>query len=46
MSKLETLIFGTIDFQERMTAQLLLKAKRSGYFFEVIRDAKDFESDG
>lgn len=43
---LETLVYGNVDFAERMTAKLLAKAKRSGWFKNVIRDAEEFKSDG
>jgi hypothetical protein len=34
------------DWIEAQTAKLLATAKRSGYFREVIQDAKHFESQG
>jgi hypothetical protein len=46
MKKLETLVFGAVDFEERITAKLLERAKRSGYFLDVISDAKEFQKDG
>lgn len=43
---LETLVYGNVDFAERMTAKLLAKAKRSGWFKDVIRDAESFAAEG
>ena len=34
------------DWIEQKTAELLRIAKRSGYFAEVIADAKHFQSEG
>lgn len=36
----------TADFIETKTAELLARAKRSGFFADVIRDAEFFEADG
>jgi hypothetical protein len=35
-----------IDWEETKTDQLLAQAKKTGYFLDVIRDAKYFEADG
>lgn len=35
-----------MDWVEKKTAELLAKAKRSGFFRDVIDDAKQFEQDG
>jgi hypothetical protein len=34
------------DWIERKTAELLKRARRSGYFADVIRDAEHFEAQG
>lgn len=36
----------TPDWIETTTAELLRAAKRSGYFADVIRDAKHFSAEG
>lgn len=35
-----------IDWVEKKTAKLLAKAKRSGFFRDVINDAQHFEREG
>jgi|TARA_R110000868_G_C10780465_1_gene755463 hypothetical protein len=35
-----------IDWIETKTSQLLAMAKRSGYFVDVIKDAKHFAAEG
>jgi hypothetical protein len=35
-----------IDWIEKKTAELLRAANRTGYFADVISDAKDFAADG
>jgi hypothetical protein len=34
------------DFIERRTAELLKRAKKSGYFMDALQDARRLESDG
>lgn len=46
ISKQDRAVTQPTDWIERQTAKLLAKAKRSGYFREVIQDAKHFESQG
>ena len=36
----------TRDWEETKTTQLLVAAKQSGFFSDVISDAKEFESEG
>lgn len=35
-----------IDWEEKKTAELLLVAKRTGFFADVISDAKEFSAEG